>query len=447
MNESDPYLQILLNKEMIEISQDPLAHIGRLVAVQAVGDPTSASPSIPQDVDVSESQRGHTGVISISAEIPPVWQGTASGVAVTDCVLNPNAVTRAQQWSLTGPSKDTITNVGECLTLAGNSVKLEPCDGSERQRWASSRNNESASPLSEIAATIAPIVKVNATITVNDTIVPLCLTTNGSSLLVEGCVYDPPWCNATRCSKRIQNSPRWRQLWYLGKTGQLMSTYTGGGTATITSAAALRTPSPPPSFDGPLPGLPLPDLTNRRCGDGHNGMKDQSSPLCTGASNDGRLVLSLVEMSRRCEADTHCAGFGEYGTGSSSYFRPVFKITSVNAAKQYWKLWRKRHYMPPPVPPPSPTPPGPAPAPSPAPALRNVPVCLATAANRNPPLPPVPPSLGSQQAGSHQLQIWAAKMSRGRRAVVLVNAFNFQNRDKPGWFWGAANVSASAMAT
>ena len=31
--------------------------------------------------------------------------------------------------------------------------------------------------------------------------------------------------------------------------------------------------------------------------------------------------------------------------------------------------------------------------------------------------------------------------------VVLVNAFNFQNRDKPGWFWGAANVSVSAMAT
>ena len=50
-----------------------------------------------------------------------------------------------------------------------------------------------------------------------------------------------------------------------------------------------------PPFDGAFAGLPEPDLSNRRCGDGHNGVRDMTSAMCKGSSTDGRLALPLAQ--------------------------------------------------------------------------------------------------------------------------------------------------------
>ena len=435
--------EVLLNHELIAISQDPLGHIGRLVATSPFGgNTTRRAPRIrhPQ----AAAARG----LPLQAA-----EGWGSGaVNVTECVLDPAAIDAPQQWSV---DNHTVRQGGQCLALEAGVLSLKPCDpSSDAQSWESSRNNESTAGLDEITRTVAPIVKTGSSVTVNGSVVPLCLATNGSALFVEGCRYDPPWCNATRCASRIGESPRWRQLWYHGaRSRQLMSTYTTYVAPQQNEAGAgAVAEAPPPSFDGPFSGLPKPDLTNRRCGDGHNGMRDQSSPMCKGATDDGRLAVSEAEMAQRCGADAHCVGFGEFGVGPSSYFRPVFVIGSVDKAKANWRLWQKHGYQPPPgppapPPPPPPTPPGPSPPrpplpPGAPPALRNIPKCLATAANPRPPQPPLPPKISQGEGLSEQLQVWAVQLSGGRRAVALVNAYQFKQHAAPGWTQAPANITA-----
>ena len=506
-------------------SQDPLAFIGRLVATSPVGGDShlnldrstaatidATSPAAPAAALLPDHHKAADRRDLILERLSDDdqsssggWESSA-GVGITACALKASDVPAGQIWTIsniTGQIKSRSSSVTasssvECLALLPSThetgglpgIRMQPCDASSAaQRWASSRNNESTASLSELSVTIAPIVAVNSSTTVNGTIVPLCLATNGTGLFVEGCLYDPPHCNATRCAKRISDSSRYRQLWYYSTTGQLMSTYTGSNadphampsaldreneeaaeeeeeeevSSSTLQAVAPPPPRAPPVFDGPTAGLPKPDLTNRRCGDGHNGMKDQQSAMCKGSSTDGRLTVNLTEITRRCGADAHCAGFGQYGTGARSaamYYRPVFEIMSVDTTKGGWQLWRKHGYKPPPgpppppppPPPPSPSPPAPPPGPpgppippsppTPPPPLRNLPQCMATVPNLRPPLPPLPPPAAAQQVSQHQLQVWAAKMSQGRVAVVMANAYQHQQSGKPGWSAGPANVTA-----
>lgn len=323
MNASNPYLQVLLNKELIAISQDPLGHIGRLVALQMAMPAGRDVPPLflPKSTSASALAASPSAAAhDESPSMPLPWPGAVAGVGVTDCILKASNVKAEQQWVLGSAGDGSLSRAKNCLTIdslssTGGGVILSPCNGSTLQQWSSSRNNASSVPLGEIALTIAPIVKTNTSVIINGTAVPLCLATNGSSLFVEACIFDPPTCNATRCAQRIENSPRWRQLWYFGTTGQVMSTYTS---------------------------TPGPDSELLPCG----------------------------------------------------------------------------------------------------PPLHNIPKCLATVPNSNPPTPPEPPALSAGQAQAHQLQIWAAKMSGGRRAVALVNAFDRQKVGKPGWVWGAANITA-----
>ena len=112
--------------------------------------------------------------------------------------------------------------------------------------------------------------------------------------------------------------------------------------------AAATTTAVVGPFEGPYPGLPLPDLTNRRCGDGHNGINDTTSPMCQGASQDGRLQVALPEMTSRCGSDAHCMGFAEFGSaGAGSYFRPVANISLIDSSKSPWRTWIKHGYRPP----------------------------------------------------------------------------------------------------
>eukprot|EP01052_Picozoa_sp_SAG31_P025852 SAG31_NODE_2295_length_5989_cov_3.461630_5_plen_426_part_00 len=142
--------------------------------------------------------------------------------------------------------------------------------------------------------------------------------------------------------------------------------------ASPTQQRSWRQPQP---FAPPVAGLPLPDLHNRRCGDGSNGVNDTSSPVCTGATADGRLMISEAEMARRCVLDTkaflptgravRCVGFGQL---LGSYFRPVFEVSSIDTSKHGWKLWMRTGYTPHPVPPPGPPSPPSPPAPPAPPA-------------------------------------------------------------------------------
>ena len=136
-------------------------------------------------------------------------------------------------------------------------------------------------------------------------------------------------------------------------------------TEAAVGSSAASTTSTSAAFDGPFSGLPLPDLTNRRCGDGHNGVPDMNSTMCKGSTVDGRLSVSLQEIEQRCSADSLCIGFGELSQGGAgSYFRPVVNYTRLDPTKAGWKLWQKHGYKPapgPPAPPPGPPPPPPPP--------------------------------------------------------------------------------------
>lgn len=148
---------------------------------------------------------------------------------------------------------------------------------------------------------------------------------------------------------------------------------------------------PPPSFDGPLAGLPEPDLQNRRCGQGC-GANDTTSAMCQGSTVDGRLLLPFVEVRARCAADTACVGFGQF---TGSYFRPVTFFASLDHSHPgQWKTWRRSDYKPAPHPPPTPPPPPqphpppPPPPPSPSPPGPPGPACPWISGSKRPCLCP-----------------------------------------------------------
>ena len=87
----------------------------------------------------------------------------------------------------------------------------------------------------------------------------LCLATDrdGLTLRVEPCETDPEGCHVSRCT----DSDRVRQLWYVSRSGQLLSSWAGPGTndlprclATAPNHKPPQPPVPPPAAN---PGLPI----------------------------------------------------------------------------------------------------------------------------------------------------------------------------------------------
>ena len=101
-----------------------------------------------------------------------------------------------------------------------------------------------------------------------------------------------------------------------------------------TSPPTSSTPTAtPPAFVSVGAGFPEPHYENRRCGDGFGGAGDVSSPMCRGATADGRLInVSLDEMEDRCGKDPRCVGFGWRRANSrmAGYFRPVVSSQNEN---------------------------------------------------------------------------------------------------------------------
>ena len=109
-NATDPYIALLKNPELISINQDSLAHIGRLVA--------SATPSSDTaSATIAGAVRLPPPVTHATEENPDIARhATGETVQITDCQLNPAAVTAAQQWHVTN---ETLSQAGKCLTLTG----------------------------------------------------------------------------------------------------------------------------------------------------------------------------------------------------------------------------------------------------------------------------------------------------------------------------------------
>lgn len=376
---SKDYLDILKNKEVIAISQDTLGHQGRLVDAQA-GPSSYELPALtqlalsrmpPSRLSVKESE-------SYAARLRDSFEG------VTDCQFAGAAeVTKEQQWLLTADG--AIQQGGNCLTAADDgSVSMVVCSNASAQKW---------SGLETTRVTVAQIVHE-----------PIAQQTE------PGTIY----------------------------------------------------------WNGPIQGLPMPGQGNRRCGT-CCGAKDTESAMCSNTTYDGKLYVKEEEIRKRCAADSSCVGYA-LDTTEGGYFRPVTKISSIDGSDSKWKTWEKS--TTPPTPPPKGKlclatdgtklftetcldepaecsskrcansvrvrqlwfttqegqlissftdhhiPPVPL-ASRDAPGLINVPKCLATGPNANPPQPPVPPP---SVRASLPLQVWAGKLSGGRVAVILVNA-------------------------
>jgi hypothetical protein len=209
----------------------------------------------------------------------------------------------------------------------------------------------------------------------------------------------------------------------------------------------------------------MPVKTGRRCG-ALPGCKfnDTTSALCNGSTSNGVISggnITTIEMQRRCAADSNCAGFGRCATHDiyQPLFSPFYNI-SYEGGDPTCQTWTRQTG---PAPPPPPPPPlclatdrdGLTVRVEPCetdpvgchvsrctdsarvrqlwyasrseqllsswagPGTNDLPRCLATMPNHNPPQPPVPPPVVDPRL---PLQVWAGLLSHNRTAVVLSNA-------------------------
>ena len=103
------------SRRLIAISQDPLAHIGRLVATSSVrSEENAAQAQAPAQAPAQALGQAARDVAQPLASSPRGAWSADNLVGVTDCVLDPAAVTPAQRWAVDngtvvqqGPSKDS----------------------------------------------------------------------------------------------------------------------------------------------------------------------------------------------------------------------------------------------------------------------------------------------------------------------------------------------------
>lgn len=100
------------------------------------------------------------------------------------------------------------------------------------------------------------------------------------------------------------------------------TTATTTTTTTVTSTTATTTQCNYDVYDG------YPAGDHRRCGSSFGG-NDMTSAMCQGATVDGSLNVSELEIERRCNYDQTCAGYG-FCTDHGGFYRPVSLIVHVH---------------------------------------------------------------------------------------------------------------------
>lgn len=218
-----PYLDILLNRELISWNQDDAGVQGYLRASRAY-----------DDGDV----RGEPPAAEAAAALAAIAVATSRGVrastraafrGVTYCAYgsDPDLIPKAQKFIFrpdTGPlsggsvfgNGSTVRQGTSCLTAppGTGAVTMAGCNGAAAQRWVTGA----------AAVTLAQI-KSSA---------GLCLATDGAELVVESCVAKPANCsslwnhNSSADGVDCTDDVRSHQLWYLNRQGQLVSSYIKG---------------------------------------------------------------------------------------------------------------------------------------------------------------------------------------------------------------------------
>eukprot|EP00038_Savillea_parva_P025307 m.47117 g.47117 ORF g.47117 m.47117 type:complete len:656 (-) comp6848_c0_seq1:2276-4243(-) len=240
-NIAKPYLDILLNKELIAWNQDDLGIQGYLRASSPYADGSDVgaqpSPRAAAVLAVAHNRLAALSTLSTSSTSSNSHPLSSSLVKdeshgdpfpwVTYCAHGPNPIPSAQVLTLkksrdqsrVAGAADTMVQQGRmCLTApkrqASGDVTMQPCDDSAEQLWDAG----------DVAVTLSHI-KTEA---------GLCLSSNGTYLKVLPCIAKPPNCsslwnhnssiNGIDCTDDVRNS----QFWYLNALGQLISTYVKG---------------------------------------------------------------------------------------------------------------------------------------------------------------------------------------------------------------------------
>lgn len=240
---TQPYLQILLNKELIAWNQDSMGLQGylRASATYSDGDARGALPSRDATIMLShisaamQSTNKFSGssfqdLDSVAAEARGVaWtrRNSLRGSAfrwVTYCAFatDQDAIPSAQRFTFTSQRRSALATIHQghnCLTApagaGGGAAIMAICNGSSTQLWHA---EHAATTLSPITTGIAG----------------LCLASDGLELLVEPCIKRPQNCsslwnhNSATDGIDCTDDVRSRQFWYLNAEGQLTSAFIKG---------------------------------------------------------------------------------------------------------------------------------------------------------------------------------------------------------------------------
>ena len=127
MNSSDPFLQILKNRELISISQDALGHIGRLVATGSAGNITTMENVKPRDSADQRQEEDETKAVETEADAQHAAEifGAFGGVGVTACVFEVAKITSPQRWTINNGTLEldgTHTGAGAYTVNSGGTL-------------------------------------------------------------------------------------------------------------------------------------------------------------------------------------------------------------------------------------------------------------------------------------------------------------------------------------
>lgn len=417
-------LELLKNAELIAINQDQL---GVQAAVTAVYDGAGRNLLL----DVATAAAAHH-----AAKAPSTVEGerraaeaarrrafgtNSSAMTTCDYVVGP--APPPQQWefvrSAAGATMIRSKDGASCLSSGGPGIVpcgqcKTDCDWDTASGYSGENGNRGRA--NETTAQIKSKIdgrclKFSAA------------SRGGKGLYMEACNTDPANCVAHRC---FYSANLGDEEWYLADNGQLIASFVRGDghqVPPLSFMAKQERSTAAAAFNGPVAGLGNDGAGGSldRCGNMRGASDMGTTPMCKGTTSDGKLVISLAEVERRCAADDACAGFSQDTKDGPSYFRPQQKITAIGADPK-WTTWTKGPL--PPAPSPHPSPP-PGPAPNDWYDAVDVPFCLASAPSSSPPKEPSKPpaitaSLSCNEA-TPTLVVVAGPLSGGGIAVGLSN--------------------------
>ena len=222
---TQPYLHILLNKELIAWNQDSAGVQGYLRASAAYPDGDTRGVLLSKDATIALSHIS-TAMRSTNGSSGTGLQAFGSVAAfrwVTYCAFatDQDPIPSTQRFTFEpqqGSALAMIRHGHSCLTAPGGAgggeVTVTTCNGSSTQLWNAGR----------AAMTLSPI----------KTTTGLCLASDGQELLAEPCIERPKNCsslwnhNSANDGIDCTDDIRSRQFWYLNAEGQLTSAFIKG---------------------------------------------------------------------------------------------------------------------------------------------------------------------------------------------------------------------------